>query len=180
MADEAGPLSTEAIVAKTEEFWSETGPTGDALESLYRASAEQILERANARPRTGIRYGETLNVTFDGHTINLMIDEIETHANSFVIRRVRTGKAPKGQDHRALHALMAQAGQQAFGSKGTFEIRYLSSDDIVPISFDRVITDRLKATRAALAGLTAGDYPSIVSDDCPRCPHYFICEAVPE
>jgi DNA helicase II / ATP-dependent DNA helicase PcrA len=181
MTGQTGAVAADALKTETDARWAETGPTDHPLQSLYRASAQKILDQANARPRKGIRFGETLTATIDGHAISLSIDEIEKDGRGFVIRRLRTGKAPKNrQDHRVLHALMAEAGKQVFGAGGKFEIRYLSSDDVVPVSFDRVMADRLTETKAAVAGLAAGDYPAIPSDDCPRCPHYFICRAVPD
>jgi hypothetical protein len=180
MAEQSGTLTAEALRAETDARWAETGPTNHPLQLLYRASAQKILDQANARSREGIQFGETLIASIDGHAISLSVDEIEKDARGFVIRRLRTGKAPKKPDHRAMHALMAEAGRQAFGGGGKFEIRYLSSDDSVPISFARVMADRLQATRAAITGLVTGEYPAIPSEDCPRCPHYFICHAVPE
>jgi superfamily I DNA/RNA helicase/Zn-dependent peptidase ImmA (M78 family) len=181
MAEQTGAVAADALKAETDARWAETGPTDHPLQPLYRASAQKILDQANARPRGGIRFGETLTAMIDGHVISLSVDEIQKDGSGFVIRRLRTGKAPKKkQDHRVLHALMAEAGRQAFGAGGRFEIRYLSSDDAVPISFTRVMSDRLDETRAAIAGLAAGSYPAIPSDNCPRCPHYFICQAVPD
>ena len=44
----------------------------------------------------------------------------------------------------------------------------------------RVMADRLEETKVVIAGVAAGEYPPIPSDECPRCPHYFICQAIPE
>jgi DNA helicase II / ATP-dependent DNA helicase PcrA len=180
MAEQTGAVPAEALKAETDARWAETGPTDHPLRPLFRASAQKILDQANERSPEGIRFGEMLTATIDGHAIRLSVDEIQNDGRGFVIRRLRTGKAPKKQDHRVLHALMAEAGRQALGTGGKFEIRYLSSDDAVPISFARVMADRLEETRAVIAGLAAGEYPPIPSDDCPRCPHYFICRAIPE
>ena len=177
MAEQTGSVTAEALMAETDARWAETGPTDHPLQPLYRASAQKILDQANARSPEGIRFGEMLTATIDGHAIRLSVDEIQKDGRGFVIRRLRTGKAPKKQDHRVLHALMAEAGRQAFGTGGKFEIRYLSSDDAVPISFARVMADRLEETKVVIAGVAAGEYPPIPSDECPRCPHYFICQA---
>jgi hypothetical protein len=75
---------------------------------------------------------------------------------------------------------MAEAGRQKLGNGGRFEIRYLSSDDVVPVSFARVMADRMDEVRAVVTGLASGNYPAVQSEDCPRCPHYFICQAVPD
>ena len=50
----------------------------------------------------------------------------------------------------------------------------------VPVKLDGVMKDRLERASAALSGLAQWAYPAKPSDRCPRCPHYFICSAVPE
>jgi len=178
---QSGAVAADALKAEADARWAETGPNDHPLNAIYRASAQKILDQANTRPRAGIRFNETLTASIDGHSILLAVDEIEPTGKGFVLRRLRSGKAPKkGSDHRVLHALMSEAGRQKMGAGGKFEIRYLSSDDTVDVSFARVMSDRLAATRAAVAGMAAGNYPAISSDDCPRCPHYFICQSVPE
>ena len=181
MAAQAGAVTADALKTETDARWAESGPNDHPLQPLYRASAQKILDQANARPRKGIRFGEKLTATIGGHSISLSVDEIEQDGRGFVLRRLRTGRSPKkGQDHRVIHALMAEAGRQTLGAGGKFEIRYLSSNDVAPISFTRVMSDRLDETKAAVAGLASGSYPAVQSDDCPRCPHYFICQAVPD
>lgn len=181
MAAQPGKVTADALKAETDARWAESGPTDHPLQPLYRASAQRILDQANARPRNGVRVGETLTADIDGHNIALKVDEIERDGRGFVLRRLRTGRSPKNRpDHRALHALMAEAGRQEFGNGVRFEIRYLSSDDVVPVSFARVMADRIDEVRAVVTGLASGNYPAVQTEDCPRCPHYFICQAVPD
>lgn len=180
LAAQPDAVMAAALKAEADARWAESGPNEHPLEPLYRASAQKILDQANARPRKGIRFGETIQAVIDGHTISVVVDEIERDGRGVVLRRLRTGRSPKSRpDHRVLHALMAEAGRQTMGNGSRFEVRYLTSDDVVPISFARVMVERLDQARAAVAGLVAGSYPAVPSDDCPRCPHYFICQAVP-
>jgi hypothetical protein len=115
MVEQTGTVTAEALQTEIDARWAETGPIDHPLQPLYRASAQKILDQANARSREGIQFGETLIATIDGHAISLSVDEIEKDGRGFVIRRLRTGKAPKKPDHRAMHALMAEAGRQTFG-----------------------------------------------------------------
>jgi DNA helicase-2/ATP-dependent DNA helicase PcrA len=171
------------LLEKFDVHWTEIGPVDHPLEPLYRAAAERILIQAGGRSLTGIRVAEILNATIDGHTIRLQVDEIESGCRgSFVVRRLRTGRPSKTPDHRTLHALMAEAGKQTLGPGGRFELQYLTTNEAVEISFARVMDSRLNKCREALAGIAAGYYPAIPNnrEDCPRCPQYFICSAIPE
>lgn len=165
-----------------EDAWTSIGPHDHALALLYRAAAEKILEQAITRSRRGIAFGETLTARLGDHAIGLPVDELERSAHGFVIRRLRTGRHPKKPDQRVLHALMAEAGRQSFGHEGRFEVHYLTSDVTVDIPLANVMDGRLEEVLAALNDLRAGHFPALPEnqEDCPRCPHYFICPAIPD
>jgi DNA helicase-2/ATP-dependent DNA helicase PcrA len=180
LAQQTGAVDAAQIKAEFDARWAETGPVGNPLEAVYQTSAEQMLERERHRSRAGMRVAETVSVNIDGHSVRLEIDEIEQTGRNLIVRRLRTGRAPSTPDQRLLHALMLEAAEQTLGGKGTFRIRYLSTDDEKPVKLDGVMNDRKERASAALAGLAQGAYPAEPSDDCPRCPHYFICSAVPD
>jgi hypothetical protein len=76
---------------------------------------------------------------------------------------------------------MLRAAEGTFGGTGQFVVRYLSGEDAdVPVKLDGVMKSRLADAGAAIAGISGGRYPATPGDDCPRCPHYFICSAVPD
>lgn len=182
MCLESGNLDPSAITAKLDQAWAEIGPHDHPLAALYRAAAGRILDQARSRSKTGILLNEALKLTLGGHTINVSVDEVEkTSTGVVVLRRLRTGRAPTKPDQRHLHALMLHAGRETLGEPCTFQAQYLTTDDTVPISFDRVMNDRLNDVRTALGDLAAGSFPADPEklEDCPRCPHYFICPSVP-
>jgi len=168
--------------AQLDEAWTSVGPHDHPLAPLYRRAAEKILTQATARSRAGIRFGETLTVTLAGHRISVPIDEVQTTPRGFVIRRLRTGRPPKKPDQRPLHALMAEAGRQALGPDGRFEVHYLAADKTVAVSLTQVMNGRLEDVQAALQDLQVGRFAADPKqpEDCPRCPHYFICPVIPE
>ncbi|QOZ07502.1 ATP-dependent helicase [Bradyrhizobium sp. CCBAU 51765] len=180
LSQQTGAVDAAQIKAEFDARWAETGPVGNPLELVYRTSAEQMLERERHRSRSGIRIAETVSVNVGGHSVRLEIDEIEQTGRNLIVRRLRTGRAPSTPDQRLLHALMLEAAEQTLGGKGNFRIRYLSTDDEMPVKLDGVMQDRLERASAALSGLGQGAFPAKPSDDCPRCPHYFICRAVPD
>jgi DNA helicase-2/ATP-dependent DNA helicase PcrA len=170
-----------AAAVEFETAWREIGPYDHPLEALYRASAQRILDQARGRSRIGIDLGEVFALALENHTITVPIDEIERSGGRFVLRRLRTGRPPSKADQRHLHAMMFEAGRQALGQGGRFEIQYLTTNEAVPVSLDGVMDSRLGDTRAALGDLVAGRFPATPKncEDCPRCPYYFICPAVP-
>lgn len=180
LAQQTCPVDAAQIKAEFDARWVETGPVGNDLEEIYRTSGEQMLDRERHRSRVGMRIAEAVSIKVDGHLVRLEIDEIEQTGRNLIVRRLRTGRPPSTPDQRLLHALMLEAAEQTLGGKGAFRIRYLSTDDERPVKLDGVMADRMARTSAALAGLAQGIYPAKPSDDCPRCPHYFICSAVPD
>lgn len=180
MSGQSAPAIAAELWQEFDRHWAETGPTDHPLEELYRTVARRILEQAAARPRDGIRVGEQLRASVGGHTIRLLVDEIVPAGGQFVVRRLRTGRPPSKPDQRVLHALMVEAARQILGGC-RFELHYLTTNEAVAPSFTRVMAARLKECTEVLEGLAAGRFPATPDDRdaCPRCPHYFICPAVP-
>ncbi len=162
-----------------ETAWSEIGPHDDPLEALYRASAERILFLALNRSRTHVSFCKRASLVLNGQTISVPIDEFEETDQGCVVRRLRTGRPPVDLDQRHLHAIILQAGRETFGQTDRFEIHYLAADETITIPLDRVMDSRLNDVAATLQDLAAGHFPPKPSDDCPRCPHYFICPDMP-
>lgn len=182
MGTQGETIEMTALIAEFELAWSNIGPCEHPLEALYRGAARRILDQAVGRSRAGIVFGDVLQIAIDGCNVSVPVDEIEHVAGGFTIRRLRTGRPPKKADQRVLHALMAEAGRQTHGGGGRFELQYLTTNETIGVSLGGVMADRLEKTRGALAGLAAGRFPAVPDnrEDCPRCPHYFICAAVPD
>ncbi|WP_028133520.1 ATP-dependent helicase [Bradyrhizobium japonicum] len=179
---QTGSVEAAALAEALDAAWNDIGPTGDPLEPLYKTSAMSILENARSRQREGITFGSTVPLTRGGRTINVPIDEIERSDGRLVVRRVRTGREPSRPDQRHLHALMLQAVRNAMGGSATFEVQYLTTNEPVPVTLDGVMKARLADAENALGRIAKGFYPAQPKDNgenCPRCPHYFICASVP-
>lgn len=177
---QTGTVDPVALTIEFEAAWSGIGPFDHPLEPVYRGAAKRILDQAIGRSRVGISVGENLSLTLDGHTLTLTVDELERQGSGFTIRRLRTGRAPKTPDQRVLHALMDEAGRRTHGPGGRFELLYLTDNRPVGVPLGKVMASRLESTRAALTGLSQGRFPAVPEnrEDCPRCPHYFICPTV--
>ncbi|MCA1373571.1 MULTISPECIES: ATP-dependent helicase [unclassified Bradyrhizobium] len=179
---QVGSVEAQALADELEAAWNDIGPTDDPLEPLFKASATRILDNARGRQRDGITFGSVMPYTRGGRTINLPVDEIERRGGKLIVRRIRTGREPSRPDQRHLHALMLQAVRDTMGASATFEVQYLTTNAPVPVVLDGVMKARLADVENALDQIAKGYYPAQPKDkgeNCPRCPHYFICASVP-
>jgi superfamily I DNA/RNA helicase len=181
MRAQTGSIEAQVLADTLDAAWRDIGPTGDPLEPFFRASANRILDHARGRQRDGIAFGTVVPLTLGDRTINLPIDEIERAGGNLVVRRLRTGRAPSRPDQRHLHALMLHAVREKMGRSASFEVQYLTTSEPAPITLDGVMKNRLADAEKALDQIAKGLYPAQPKDgeDCPRCPHYFICPSVP-
>jgi DNA helicase-2/ATP-dependent DNA helicase PcrA len=76
---------------------------------------------------------------------------------------------------------MLHAVREEMGHSASFEVQYLTTNEPVAITLDGVMKRRLADAEKALDQIAKGIYPAQPKDgeDCPRCPHYFICPSVP-
>ena len=137
---QTGTVDRAALEIEFQAAWSTIGPFDHPLDLLYRSAARRILDQAVGRSRVGISVGEDLSLSLDGHTLTITVDEVERRGAGFVIRRLRTGRAPKTPDQRVLHALMDEAGRRTHGPGGRFELLYLTDNRPVDVPFGNVMT----------------------------------------
>jgi hypothetical protein len=160
--------------------WEEIGPKDHPYSSVYRSSAESIIERAIARRANSVEIIEAdWQIKRPGGLIRLRPDHVENGADGPVVRRLRTGKPPKKIDDD-IYALYHEGAAQVYG-KARIEALYLTTDETVEVEMSaKVIASRLERYDGAIAGIRAGRFPAKPNDRmCPRCPQYFICPALP-
>jgi hypothetical protein len=179
--DPAAPVTREQALAQLEKSWAAIGPVDHPYALVYWKAAVAIIERALARRAAG---GEVLDADWhieraDGR-IRVRPDHVETGPAGSVVRRLRTGRPPKKKPDDDIYALYLHGAAQELGA-ARVEVLYLTTDEAVEVSMsDRVIGNRLQKYDDAIAGIRAGNFPPKPNDrNCPRCPQYFICPAVP-
>jgi superfamily I DNA/RNA helicase len=181
MRAQIGSIEAQALANELDAAWRDIGPTRDPLEPLFKTSATRILDHARGRQRDSVEFGRVVPLKRGTRTINLPVDEIERAGGKLVVRRLRTGRQPSKPDQRLLHALILHAVRETMGKNASFEVHYLTTNQPVPITLDGVMKNRLADADRALEQIAKGFYPAQPKDgeDCPRCPHYFICAGVP-
>lgn len=165
-----------------ERIWAERGPTQHAFALEYRQLAGRIADALLRRSAKDGYETHTLPVKLRAGTIMVEPSEVRRQPDgTVVVRRIRTGKCRSDEYSRLTYALYRLGAVVAFGSKARLEALHLTGDVAEPIE----MTDKIFESRSALANsileqISRGFYPaSPDAVSCPRCPHFFICAAVP-
>jgi DNA helicase-2/ATP-dependent DNA helicase PcrA len=178
-----GEPTLEAAEAAFEEIWQASGPKTHGFAPDYRRLASKIvsaLVRAGAGRR--FRNAEPLAIDLPGGRLVVEPHEMaEMPDGSVILRRVNTGRKRSEEYDRLEYTLYHLAGEASFGKSYRVEAIHLTDDAIEVVT----ITPQKKKARKdksseMLASLAAGWFPTeINSVTCPRCPHFFICDAIP-
>jgi len=170
--------------AAFEEIWSERGPADHAFAVEYRRLASQLISvliRSGADRR--FRNSEPLAIDFPNGRVIVKPNELAELPNGTVmLRRVNTGKKRTNEYDRLDYTLYQLAGESYFGTGFVVEALHLSDDSSEPVV---ITSQKLRNRRASSDGMlwniAAGLYPpKIDAITCPRCPHFFICSAIPK
>ena len=178
--DAATSVSPDDAAARLDAAWDQIGPTNHPYATVYRESADEIVERAVARRAGGreILDADWLIQRPEGR-IRLRPDHVEVGPDGPLVRRLRTGRPPKRIDDDIYALYLVGARQELDGAR--VEALFLTTDESKPIPMqEKAIRSRLEKYDDAIAGIRSGRFAAKPNDwTCPRCPQYFICSAVP-
>jgi hypothetical protein len=176
------PTLAEAEAA-LETFWKEHGPTDHAFAGDYRRLASRLIGvLLNAGSKLRFREAQLLAIDFSNGRVLVEPNELaELPDGTVVIRRVRTGYKRKDEYDRLEYTLYHLAAQSQFGGRAVVHALHLTDETLEPVVISAAkLTSRQKKSDDLLAGIAAGEFPTEVdSVSCPRCPHFFVCAAVP-
>jgi len=182
----AGAVSVADAEKAFEAIWNERGPIDHAFVAEYRSLATRIIA-ALIRSGDGraFREAEAIEVRLAHGLIRVEPDEVAELADgTIVLRRVRTGYLRSSEYQSPDHieyALYITACRERFGRGAFVEAVHLTDEVVEPVEItDRVIGNRMADAGKMLAGIAAGAFPAKTDAiGCARCPHFFICAAVP-
>ena len=170
--------------AAFEEIWRERGPTDHAFAEDYRRLASRIV-RALVRAGTDRRFHapEQIAIDFPNGRVIVKPDEVAELPNgTVVLRHVRTGSKRSDEYDRLEYTLYHIAAKALSGPGITVEALHLTdetAEEVTPLSAKKLEFRRAKSN-AILAEITTGRFPIKVDNvTCPRCPHFFVCAAIP-
>ncbi len=176
--------ATEAMLLdKLEEVWSTKGPTDHSLEPEYRRLAETTV-RTLARHLAGIPAVERDDLKLVLSNGEILLNPHHWGAfpdGTTVIRLFKTGRTMSPGDEN-VQASYNHLAKKRFGSgRYQIDVIQLGKEDVTPVKHgDAWFSSRIERTDHLLRDASARRFPAAVDQSkCSRCPHFFICSAVP-
>ena len=177
---EAEPTHTEAEAA-FDTIWRKHGPVDHNSADEYRSLALQLVETL-VRASTGwcSREVEPLAVDSPIGRVFVKPDEIIDLPNKKIaLYKVHPGYKRKDEYDRLDYTLYQLAGQEYFGTDAVVRALHLAdgiSDDVPP----RPLKNHQRKIDGLLSEIAKGQFPPKINEvTCPRCPHFFVCDATP-
>ena len=179
---EAEPTLTEAKAA-FDTIWRTHGPVTHNFADEYRRLALQSVETL-VRASTGWRSREVepLAVDFPNGRVFVKPNEIIDFPNKKIaLYKVRPGNKRKDEYDRLDYTLYQLAGQEYFGTDAVVRALHLAdgiSDDVPTLP--RMLKNHQRKIDGLLSEIAKGQFPPKINEvTCPRCPHFFVCDATP-
>lgn len=185
---ESVELNETTALARLDEFWRDAEIDAHAYAPIYRARAEEIVRRICRRLENSAHLSlneiarPTYELKLNNGTVKIQLDAfeiIETNGEkTAVIRKYKTGKSPKKPATDDADVLMKSAVQNHFpAAETTLHKIFLSDDTVQEINITTKVTEnRLKKYEEAIDGINRRIFEPLPSDNnCPHCPHFFIC-----
>lgn len=148
----------------------------------YRNMASTML-RYFLESRAGalVEAPTALRLTFEGHEVEVLPDEMLVLDGVRTVRRVRTGHAPKREKNDAGAAAFVLAAQAAFPD-AKVELVYLADGATKPLNLSvKELSSGPDRLGEIFHSVRSGWFRTEVSDaTCPSCPAFFVCGAVPQ
>ncbi len=182
---ELRPADEAVVAAEFERLWAERGPTEHGYATRYHALAHRMAKQLLAfKADTGVSAGQEILVPFPSSASSVLIrshDVTQTGSNPSVIRYVLTKRISK-EEADALDATMYHlAGRQQYGARYAVEVVSLTTAERrVLETTEEKLNGRILKCDDMLAAMRNGKFPAEPDAmSCPRCPHFFACDAAP-
>jgi hypothetical protein len=182
-ARRSGDPKLHEAEAAFEEIWKVRGPADHAFADDYRRLASRLIAALlNAGAGHRFRDAEPLAIDFPNGRVLVEPNELAELADgTVVIRRVRTGYRRSDEYDRLEYTLYQLAARSEFGSGAIVQALHLTDETHEPVVISPTkLGNRQKKSDTMLGDIASGEFPPEVdSVTCPRCPHFFICSAMP-
>jgi DNA helicase-2/ATP-dependent DNA helicase PcrA len=180
------PSEDETRAALTE-LWTAHGPNAHAFADQYWQVAVRIAGVLSKRALAGRRREATsLAVRLASGTVVVDPDLIlEMDDGTVVLRHIRLGHRRSNEKDALIYALY-RIGARLVAPNARVEAIHLTEErpeELIATeeTTERVFKSRTEEANGIVAKLGAGPFaPEADAFACPRCPHFFVCAAVPE
>lgn len=178
-----GEADLSNVKARFEEIWQTVGAHDHAFATDYKKIAIRIIE-AMVRRGDDFQFQETVPLSVEIMNTEVMIQPDEVaHGpeGQVIVRRVRTGYERSDEYDRLEYTLYLLAVRTHFGPDASLRALHLTDDVESVVEIKTIKLDnRIKRCESIVQEITVGNFPPKTdSVTCPRCPHFFICGAVP-
>jgi DNA helicase-2/ATP-dependent DNA helicase PcrA len=182
-ARKSGAPTFEEADAEFEQIWQTRGPIEHAFRDDYRRLSSRLVG-ALIRAGAGRRFMEAEPLAIDLSNGRVIVEPNEIaqlEDGTVVVRRVRTGYQRSDEYDRLDYTLYTLAARARFGKAVLVQALHLTDESKEPVILtDRKISFRKDKSEKMLEGISAGWFPPETDAvTCPRCPHFFVCDAVP-
>lgn len=173
----------DEVNAAFEAIWREKGPLEHAFCDDYMMLAYRlvgVLVQAGA----GRSFFEAEPLVFDFPNGRVIVEpnELAKMPNGAVaVRRVRTGQRRSDEYDRLEYTLYQLAGQARFGMGVQVQALHLTDGAAENVTITAAkLNNRSEKSDDMLRRIAAGWFPPQTDPvTCPRCPHFFVCSAMP-
>ena len=181
-AGDSAPKSPEDLENILADLWDDLGPVKHEAAAEYQQLAQTIAASLQQTLQgETILASEPQTLSFSSGNLLVEPDQMGRHADGRpFVRRMNTGKKRSDEYDRLEYAVYQLVSEKLGAS---FEASFLTDDlhEFVPPLTARKMTGRREKIEGHLDGLKRGEFPpdpNVVS--CPNCPHFFICDSVPQ
>jgi DNA helicase II / ATP-dependent DNA helicase PcrA len=180
-----GKVELPAVLQQLDASWPATDLTGHPFEPIYRKNAEAMIARSLQLFSAGrkISKKDVVQIQLKNGIVHFMPDHIEIdEEGKHIFRRLRTGRVNSNEADQKVYGLYHSAAHQLTGEPYQVEVFSLinGKSELINLT-DKKIESHRAAYDQAILGILADQFPPEPEDsrNCPRCPNYFICPAMP-
>ena len=181
-ARQGGEPTLAEAEAVFEKIWAQGGPDHASAAEYRRLASRLVAALLKAGAGRRFRASEPLALDLPNGRVMVTPDEIAELPNGMIVlRRVRSGTKRSDEYDRLEYTLYQLAGESRFGRRFTLEALHLTDEVAEPVPITPTkLQNRKEKSDGMLKVIGAGEFPPEVDAvSCPRCPHFFICPAVP-
>lgn len=176
----ARELPLHEYQAQLDHVWETQGPRDHPFASVYKDFAVRLLTKAEEHLRAPGATSQDVELQVGGVRVRVELEQAEPNEGGLV-RRYKTGRRPKEVKAELHDALRLLAGRELYGPGARLQLHFLTSDDTVNLDISAKQMDSKKdKVRDIATAIAAGKFPTKPDEQCPRCPFFFLCPAIPE
>ncbi len=171
------------VEAQLNAAWQSNGPADHPFVADYRRIAGELVSYLLAsRQSHDLVAPKPLTLTVGDSQITVIPNHVVRKSDgSIAVRKVKTGRPTSDEFTGLDYTVMLLAARDAYGPATLVEAVHLTSGTVSPADISaRSLASRRSKAEGALAAIRIGAFkPDPDERSCPRCPHLFVCGALP-